>query len=117
MEMLIDDVLAIAAMLRRIVAGAVRLPEARKRDLMIRCDRYVSTRFNSIMIMGARRRLSKRHLLGMWRKYGVRVPRFGFGVLSLGAVVVPFSLMQVMGWPYRAWAARRSRHEVADGGP
>jgi glycosyltransferase involved in cell wall biosynthesis len=66
---------------------------------------YLRKIFGYVMVTSARRGVSKWKLLCAWAAYADKLPRFGLDPLSIGAVLVPQGLIQIVGWPYRKYAA------------
>lgn len=89
------------------------LTESERDRLLRNADTFLSTRFNSIMMFCARGRAQKSALLRLWLAEARRLPRGGIGALSVAAVVVPTSLLPLVGWPYRTWVGwRRNRRRA-----
>jgi len=106
---LIDDVIAIEQLVIREVEKADLEPQ-KKNFLRQLATTYLRKNFGHIMIQAARRGVPKKEILQAWARYATLIPRLGVSGLSIGAVVIPKSLIPVLGWPYRklvAWSVAK----------
>lgn len=109
-ETLLNDAFEISSMLGAI-SGQVQNIGAEKLKQLKKLPRiHLVDRFNNIMISSARKGTSKRQLLSFWLRFGARIPYFGLGILSLSAILVPFRLIPIIGWPYRQFFLLRKKN-------
>lgn len=102
---LIDDAVKLTDMVRNEAAQARFVDSGLTRKLDALADVYLRNIFGHLMIASARSGASKRRLALAWVRRARSLPMLGLGPLSLGAVFVPQSLIQMIGWPYRRWVS------------
>ncbi len=112
-ESLIDDIVKLTALVNTEVAARNTLPLELTQKIRRLSKTYMRRTFGHVMITSARRGVGKARLLWAWISYAPQIPFYGLGALSLGAVLVPRGLIQVVGWPYRKWVnLRRHLHRT-----
>jgi glycosyltransferase involved in cell wall biosynthesis len=106
-ESLIDDIVKLTALVNTEVKAQTTIPLALVQKIKRLSKTYMRRAFGHMMITSARRGVSKAQLLSAWISYAPKIPFYGLGALSLGAILVPRGLIQVIGWPYRKWVNLR----------
>jgi glycosyltransferase involved in cell wall biosynthesis len=106
---LIDDVIRLTHLVNNEVGVRFAYDQKFVAQIGMLSNIYLRHIFGHMMITSARRGVSKLQLLLAWRSCASQLPFFGVGAMSLGAVLVPQGLIQVVGWPYRKWVSLRRR--------
>jgi hypothetical protein len=84
--------------------GSTPIPPERKMVLRRLASKYVPKSFGAFMMFASRAGTPKRELVSVWRKYSGAMPFGGVSALSLGAIIVPARLVNIVGFPYRLGA-------------
>ena len=108
-ESLIDDIVKLTALVNTEVKAQATIAPELKQKIERLSKIYMRRTFGHVMITSARRCAGKAQLLWAWISYASKIPFYGLGALSVGAVLVPRGLIQAIGWPYRRWVNFR-RH-------
>ena len=103
---LVDDMLKIRELILNEI-GRSTLPEARKEKLRRLADVNLKKSFAAMVMISARAGGRKRALLRVWLRHLSVLPGFGVTALSLGGLLVPQALLDIVGWPYRKWLKHR----------
>lgn len=102
-ETLIDDIVKLTGLVNTEVKVRPAMPPELAQQVQRLSKIYLRRTFGHVMITSARRGARKAQLLRAWIYYAPKIPFYGLGALSLGAVLVPRRLIQIIGWPYRKW--------------
>ncbi len=106
-ETLIEDIVKLMALVNTEVKAKSAIPSELAGKIQKLSRIYLRRTFGHVMITSARRGVGKGKLLRAWLHYAAKLPLYGVGALSLGAVLVPLGSIQIIGWPYRKWVNLR----------